>query len=303
MSVAVLREAEDRVDELQLARPAAYTLARVLAPAARIERTLLRRARLELTDADASAEADLWLCGLVSSQTPQGIVLEREAAAILRARLAADRVTFERACALIAWEHRDAPWPVRVEERIYQLTAAQDAQVEDAEAVLVAAARRMLESTDRRAVGAWVLRTLMRLPPGLDRSPDVESAMNAQIAAELYSSHLYLAMSAYCESINMSGSAAWFAAQSDEEREHALKFARHVVERGGRVTLVGMDPEHGGSPRVAAVVDRNLIERRKERVCLADGRFVVCECFGAGSHVARSFPDSCHSDRAADSRT
>jgi ferritin len=73
-------------------------------------------------------------------------------------------------------------------------------------------------------------------------SPDVEAAMNGQIAAELYSSHLYLAMSVYCESVDLPGSARWFAAQSDEERAHALKFVRHVVERGGRVTLVGVDP-------------------------------------------------------------
>ena len=73
-------------------------------------------------------------------------------------------------------------------------------------------------------------------------SPDVEAAMNAQIAAELYSSHLYLAMSVYCESIDLPGSARWFSAQSDEERAHALKLVRHVVERGGRVYLVGVDP-------------------------------------------------------------
>ena len=72
-------------------------------------------------------------------------------------------------------------------------------------------------------------------------SPDVESAMNAQIAAELYSSHLYLAMSMYCESVDMPGSAAWFAAQSEEERQHGLRFVRHVVERGGRVTLTGLE--------------------------------------------------------------
>lgn len=72
-------------------------------------------------------------------------------------------------------------------------------------------------------------------------SPDVEAAMNSQIAAELYSSHLYLAMSVYCESIDMPGSARWFAAQSDEERAHALRFVSQVVERGGRVTLVGME--------------------------------------------------------------
>lgn len=72
-------------------------------------------------------------------------------------------------------------------------------------------------------------------------SPDLEAGMNSQIAAELYSSHLYLAMSAYCEAEGLPGFARWFKLQSDEERGHALKFLRHVVDRGGRVTLVGID--------------------------------------------------------------
>ena len=72
-------------------------------------------------------------------------------------------------------------------------------------------------------------------------SPDLEGAMNTQIAAELYSSHLYLAMSAYCESEGLPGFASWFKMQSDEERDHALRFIRHVVDRGGRVMLTGMD--------------------------------------------------------------
>jgi ferritin len=72
-------------------------------------------------------------------------------------------------------------------------------------------------------------------------APEVEAAMNTQIAAELYSSHLYLAMSAYCESEGLPGFAHWFKLQADEEREHALKFMRHVVDRGGRVTLAGID--------------------------------------------------------------
>jgi ferritin len=73
-------------------------------------------------------------------------------------------------------------------------------------------------------------------------APELEAAMNTQIGAELYSSHLYLAMSAYCESEGLPGFAHWFKLQSDEEREHALKFVRHVVDRGGRVTLAGIDP-------------------------------------------------------------
>ena len=62
-------------------------------------------------------------------------------------------------------------------------------------------------------------------------SPDLENAMNTQIKSELYSSHLYLAMSAYCEEQGLPGFAHWFKLQSDEEREHALKFVRHVVDR------------------------------------------------------------------------
>jgi ferritin len=84
-------------------------------------------------------------------------------------------------------------------------------------------------------------------------SPDIENAMNTQIAAELYSSHLYLSMSAYCEEQALPGFAHWFRLQSDEEREHALKFLRHVVDRGGRVMLTSVDepPSDFGSPQGA----------------------------------------------------
>lgn len=84
-------------------------------------------------------------------------------------------------------------------------------------------------------------------------SPDLETAMNTQIASELYSAHLYLAMSAYCEAEGLPGFARWFKIQSDEERDHALRFLRHVVDRGGRVTLTGMDapPSEFGSPQGA----------------------------------------------------
>ena len=81
-------------------------------------------------------------------------------------------------------------------------------------------------------------------------SPDIEAAMNSQIAAELYSSHLYLAMSAYAETQGLKGFAHWFALQSDEERAHALRVVRHIIKRGGSVTLTGLEspPEDFGSP-------------------------------------------------------
>ena len=69
----------------------------------------------------------------------------------------------------------------------------------------------------------------------------LQDAINEQIKNELYSSYLYLAMSAYAESINMPGIAHWMRAQAREEQEHALKFYRYVIEKGGRVLLQAID--------------------------------------------------------------
>lgn len=66
---------------------------------------------------------------------------------------------------------------------------------------------------------------------------DVQDAINTQIRNEYYSSYLYLSMSAYCESKNLSGFASWLRKQSDEELVHAMKFFDYLIDRGGRVVL------------------------------------------------------------------
>ena len=69
----------------------------------------------------------------------------------------------------------------------------------------------------------------------------MQDAMNEQINKELFSSYLYLSMSAYFEDKNLSGFANWMHIQADEEREHAMKFYDHILERGGRVFLKAID--------------------------------------------------------------
>jgi len=65
----------------------------------------------------------------------------------------------------------------------------------------------------------------------------MQEAINRQMNRELYSSYLYLSMSAYFESINLKGFANWMRVQTQEEMVHAMKFYDYVVERGGRVIL------------------------------------------------------------------
>ncbi len=69
----------------------------------------------------------------------------------------------------------------------------------------------------------------------------MQDAINHQIREELASAYIYLGMSAYLESISLPGMAHWMRLQSQEELAHALKFFDHVVERGGRVVLEGLE--------------------------------------------------------------
>ncbi|MGH2637061.1 MAG: ferritin [Actinomycetota bacterium] len=81
-------------------------------------------------------------------------------------------------------------------------------------------------------------------------SPELETDMNRQIAAELSSSHRYLAVSAYFEAESLPGFAHWFRVQAEEERDHAMRFFAQVVDRGGRVRIEALEapPDDFGSP-------------------------------------------------------
>jgi len=68
----------------------------------------------------------------------------------------------------------------------------------------------------------------------------VLEALNQQINAELGASYEYLAMSAWCRSQNLLGTARWLRLQSQEEYGHAMKLYDFVLDRGGEVSLKAM---------------------------------------------------------------
>lgn len=91
----------------------------------------------------------------------------------------------------------------------------------------------------------------------------MEKAINSQINAEIYSSYLYLSMSAYFESSSLSGFASWMRSQAQEEMVHAMKFYDYVNERGGRVILSPIEapPSEWESP--VAVFDATYRHEQK----------------------------------------
>ncbi|MFH2035370.1 MAG: ferritin [Candidatus Zixiibacteriota bacterium] len=72
-------------------------------------------------------------------------------------------------------------------------------------------------------------------------SKKMETAFNDQITAEIFSAHLYLAMSAYMESIDVPGLANWMRVQYQEELFHATKMIDYLIERDGRFIVHQID--------------------------------------------------------------
>ncbi len=72
-------------------------------------------------------------------------------------------------------------------------------------------------------------------------NPKVGEHFNGQINAELFSSYLYLSMSAWLESQGLKGMAHWMRMQMQEEHMHAMKFVDFVNERAGRVLLTALE--------------------------------------------------------------
>ncbi len=68
-------------------------------------------------------------------------------------------------------------------------------------------------------------------------SEKINQAINEQVGHELGNSNQYLAIAAYFESEGLFGLAKIYSKQSDEEREHALKFIKFLHDAGGKVSI------------------------------------------------------------------
>ena len=69
----------------------------------------------------------------------------------------------------------------------------------------------------------------------------METALNQQINAELWSAYLYLSMSCDMEDKGYEGFASWFKLQAKEEYEHATRFMKFISERGGKINLMPIE--------------------------------------------------------------
>ena len=65
----------------------------------------------------------------------------------------------------------------------------------------------------------------------------MEEAFSEQVKFELESAYIYLSMAAYFDAEGFAGMGTWMRAQVQEEVTHAMRFYKHIVERGGQVKM------------------------------------------------------------------
>jgi bacterioferritin B len=95
-------------------------------------------------------------------------------------------------------------------------------------------------------------------------------AVNAQIAREFAAAHQYVAIAAHYTAETFPQLAAFFFAQADEEREHAMKMVNYLLDRSVRVGLTAVDkprtdfPDHVEPIKLALEQERDVSVRISE---------------------------------------
>ena len=91
----------------------------------------------------------------------------------------------------------------------------------------------------------------------------IQDALNKQLNEELYSSYLYLSMTAWLESKNLAGMAHWMRLQAREEVGHAIRLVDFIMDRDGKVELHAIDKPATGYESPLEVMQASLDHERK----------------------------------------
>ena len=84
------------------------------------------------------------------------------------------------------------------------------------------------------------------------------AAMNQQVGNEMGASLQYVAIAAHFDAENLPQLAAFFYRQAGEERDHAMKFVKFVVDVGGRVEIPAIPAPRGRFKEAAEAVSLSL---------------------------------------------
>lgn len=92
----------------------------------------------------------------------------------------------------------------------------------------------------------------------MQASDKLVDAMNAQIGHEMGASLQYVSIASYFDAEDLSQLAAFFYRQADEERDHAMKFVKFLIDVGGDVEIPNIPAPKSGFDSAEKAVELSL---------------------------------------------
>lgn len=117
-------------------------------------------------------------------------------------------------------------------------------------------------------------------------TPKTAEALNKHLNAELYSSYLYLSMSAYASYKGLSGAANWLNIQVQEEAVHVRKMYDYINDQGAQVILdvVEKPPTEFGS--MLDLFEAVLVHEQKVTALIND---LMTRALQEADHATQTF--------------
>ncbi len=89
-------------------------------------------------------------------------------------------------------------------------------------------------------------------------SSEMNAALNEQIGYEFGASLQYVSIAAYFDNESLPELARHFYAQASEERDHAMRFVKYVVDAGGQVAIPAIPAPRSGFGSAEEAVQLSL---------------------------------------------
>jgi ferritin len=134
----------------------------------------------------------------------------------------------------------------------------------------------------KRAAGAIPVRAKEKL---MLISAEMKAALTEQIGHEFAAMLQYVTIATYFESEGLPQLAQHFYRQAEEERAHAMRFVRYVVETGGEVAIPAIPAVKSGCGSAEEAVQLSLDQ---EQMVTRQINTLMDQAIAASDHAART---------------
>ncbi len=117
-------------------------------------------------------------------------------------------------------------------------------------------------------------------------SVDLNSALNAQVGHEFGASLQYVAIAAYFDHDNLPVLARHFYQQAAEERDHAMRFVKFIVETDGKLAIPAIPAPRNDFSSAQEAVQLSL---DWERTVTQQINTLMDRAITENNHIARNF--------------